>query len=98
MPLRQRANHVPGCISSIIAGKLREMVISSIWPLYEHVGNIISGFGLSSMRKTLMYWRESRGASKKMVREQEHMACDGRLRELDSLSSERRRLKGHFPF
>jgi len=56
----------------------------------------MSGFGLSSMRKTLTNWRESRGASTKMVRLQEHMACEGRIRELDSFSPERRRLKRTF--
>lgn len=30
-----KANHIPGCISSITASRLREMVISSIGPCME---------------------------------------------------------------
>lgn len=93
-----RVNDVPGFISRIIAGRLREMVISSILPFYERLGSITSGLGLSSMRKTLTSWRESRGASTKVVSGQKHTACEGRLRQLHSFNPERWRLKGHFPF
>lgn len=78
-----RANHIPGCISNIIASRLRERVISSIWPLYEHMGSIKSGLILSGMRKTVTCSRETRVASAKTVRRQKHMVCEGRLRELD---------------
>lgn len=52
-----RANHIPHCVRSIKASRLREVVISSIWPLYEHMGDIMSGLGLTSTKR---HWHTGR--------------------------------------
>jgi len=91
-----KANCVLGCTKRGVNSKEREVIV----PLYStlvrpHLEYCIQAWGPQHRNDVeLLEWVQKR--TTKMIRGLERLSCEERLRELDLLSLEKRRLQGGF--
>lgn len=58
-PHMKDVNHILGCISNSTAKQVKEIIIPSIWHLWDCISSTVSSYGLPKSRKILTQWSES---------------------------------------